>query len=151
MTAHGTTGVLSVARPDAAAVAAAIRAELRHRADPAGPPAVSWFQLAADLEVADANAPVGRTLPELPRFRGVRRVVALLIVKGILYLSRAITNRQRQFNISVLSYLRGLAARLRRLEEEQARLATILADQGARLHELEAALASRATEGRRAG
>jgi hypothetical protein len=146
MSGTGNTGLLTLAQLDVEAVEAAIREALRRRSEAGGRPAPSWSQFEADLEVAEGSAQVGLHMPELPRFRGVRRVLARLLVRCILYLSRPITSRQRHFNASVLSCLYALMARARRAEEADAeplaRLEAMLAEQAARIRELEQALAA---------
>jgi hypothetical protein len=138
-----TTGLLTIARPGVPAVAGALRNELRRLSPSDGRPSVNWLQLDTDLDVAEANAQVGVTLPELPRLHGVTRFVARLVVKCVFLLARGITNRQRQFNASVLGCLRGLAAQVRGRENEPSRLErleALLAEQAARIHHLEQAL-----------
>jgi O-antigen chain-terminating methyltransferase len=110
--------------------------------------AVDWARIASDLELAETNAHVGTTLPELTRFRGVKRKVAQFVARGVMYLSRVITNRQRQYNLSVLSAVRDLVSGLRRFEEEQRRrfhdvvqpLEQQLSEQVARLRQQEQSL-----------
>ncbi|HKI31277.1 MAG TPA: hypothetical protein VKA46_05385 [Gemmataceae bacterium] len=136
-------GVLTIAPFGAPAVAGALRDELRRLSPSDGRPIVNCLQLDADLEIAEANAQVGVTLPEMPRLRGPKRFVARLVVKGIFFLARVITNRQRQFNSSVLGCLRGLTAHVRGREDEQSRLDHLeasLAGQAVRIRALEEAL-----------
>jgi hypothetical protein len=145
MTFHGkeATGLLTAARVDVPSVAGAIRDELRRRN-------VNWFQLEADLELAEENVLAGYTLPEMPYLRGVAFRVTRFLVKCLFRLARPITCRQRRYNAAVLSGLYGVIARVRRAEEEQApavgaalaRLEARLAEQEARIGELEAALAA---------
>jgi hypothetical protein len=146
MSENAATGLLAAARLDTAAVAEAIRDELGRRSDGAGRPAPAWVQLEADLEVAENNAPVGLKMPDLPRFRGLKRRLLLFAVKCLFAAAHFITSRQRQVNTSLVSCLRGLLARTRRIEEEQARLEALLAEQAARIGELETALSA---QGRR--
>jgi hypothetical protein len=99
-------------------------------------------QLEADLEVAENNAPVGLKMPDLPRFHGVKRRVLRFVVRCLFAVAHVITSRQRQVNTSLISCVRGLLARTRRLEEEQTRLEALLAEQAARIGELENTLAA---------
>lgn len=109
---------------------------------------VDWARITSDLDLAEANAHVGAAVPELTRFQGLKRKVARFVARGVLYLSRVITNRQRQYNVSVLSALRDLSYGLRRFEEEQRRqlhetgqrLEERLNEQVARLRRLEQSL-----------
>jgi hypothetical protein len=109
MSGTGNTGLLTLAQLDVEAVETAIREALRRRSEAGGRPAPSWSQFEADLEVAEGSAQVGLHMPELPRFRGVRRVLARFLVRCVLYL---------------------------------ARLEAMLAEQAARIRELEQALAA---------
>jgi hypothetical protein len=76
---------------------------------------------AASLRRVEQHADIGAGVPELPRFRGPLRFVARLLARVVLYLSRFLTSRQREYNYAVLHALRNFHRGLSRLEEEQAR------------------------------
>ncbi|HZT81914.1 MAG TPA: hypothetical protein VFA26_16935 [Gemmataceae bacterium] len=140
-------GILTPPRLDVAAVAALVRDELRRRARLDDRPAPNWLRVEADLEAAEESAPVGVTALEVAHAHGLRGLLVRLMVKCVFRLARPITRRQRLFNASVLNCLYAFKARVRRLEDgpavadRVARLEALLAEQAARIRQLEQALA----------
>jgi hypothetical protein len=130
-------------------VAWVIREELQRRAERAADshPPINWQQLHAELELAEDNSQVGRTLPAGHPYRGLKRLAATCV----LFLARVVTNRQHVFNMLILSPLRTLTAAVLRIEAEQTRLAgqavarleRLAVEQEARIRRLEEALAAR--------
>jgi hypothetical protein len=83
----------------------------------------SWHDAKLSLKAAEQFADVGLQLPELARLRGwmgfPARVLARLLARCVLYLSRFLTNRQRQFNVCTLDTIHHLQEVVRRLEQTQ--------------------------------
>lgn len=110
---------------------------------------LDWARITNDLDLAEQNAHVGAAVPDMARFRGLKRFVARFVARGVLFLSRVITNRQRQYNLSLLSAVRDLAAGLRRVEDEHRhrlqetteRLEAVIHEQADRLRILDKSLA----------
>jgi hypothetical protein len=131
----------------ASTLAGVIREELRGRAewvaDVRSP--INWQQLHAELEIAEDNSHIGRTLPAAHPYRGLKRLAATCV----LFLARVVTSRQHAFNMLILSPLRTLAAAVQRIDAEQTRLAEqavarlerLAVEQEARIRRLEEALA----------
>jgi hypothetical protein len=93
---------------------------------PAEPPAGGNGSFAAELRAAslrrvEEHANIAAGVPDLPRFRGPMRVLARLIARCVLHISRFLTSRQRECNYAVLSSLRNLHEGLARLEEAHER------------------------------
>jgi hypothetical protein len=110
---------------DLARLKAEIRASLARRTAAPGAVAAPAGGFDADLRAAslgrvERHADIGAGVPELPRFRGPLRFVARLLARVVLYLSRFLTSRQREYNYAVLNALRNLHRGLSRLEDEQA-------------------------------
>jgi FkbM family methyltransferase len=83
----------------------------------------NWKQVYASLGVAHEHAYIGTSVPPMERFHGLHRYVARLAGRLVLYLSRVVTNGQRQFNLSLLESVQGLGERLRLLENANQGLA----------------------------
>ncbi len=102
-----------------------LRTEIRAglgRAEPVGGPGGFPAELrAASLRRMERHADIAAGVPELPRFRGPLRVLARLLARCVLHISRFLTSRQRECNYAVLSALRNLHDGLARLEEAQER------------------------------
>jgi len=77
---------------------------------------VDWHRITASLHLAEQTAQVGAVVPGWARFGRVRRWLARLIARSILYLSSFITNQQKRFNVAVLTPMRALGEGLRNLE-----------------------------------
>ncbi len=132
---------------------AALRAEvLRHRtgseaAVPGSAPRarLDWDGPVYQLAEAGRHALVGTSLPEMSRFRGLRRPFVRFTARCVLTLSRFLTAAQRQFNLAVLDALRQLGDRVQELERAQNDtvrwLEAALAERDARLQRLGAELA----------
>ncbi len=110
---------------------------------------VDWNRLTNDLDLAEENAHAGAALPPMRSLSGLKRRVARFVARGVLFLSRVVTNRQRQYNLSLLSAVRDLTSGLRRFEEEQRRqlqencqrLETLANEQAKRIRVLDGSLA----------
>jgi hypothetical protein len=143
----------AAARIDVGDLVAALRAEVlrRRRAagavTPAGPARarLDWDGPAYLLAEAGRHARVGSSLPEMTRFRGLRRPFARFAARCVLALSRFLTAAQRQFNLRVLDAVRQLGDRAQELERSQNDtvrwLEAALAERDARLERLGAELA----------
>jgi hypothetical protein len=83
---------------------------------------------AASLRRVEKHADIAAGVPDLPRFRGPLRMLARLLARCVLHISRFLTSRQRECNYAVLSSLTNLHEGLVRLEAAQQR----------QLHELRA-------------
>ena len=110
--------------------------------------AVDWARLTNDLDLAEQNARAGEGVPELTRLSGLTRHAARFVARVVLALSRFLTNRQRQYNLSLLSAFRDLSSGFRRFEDEQRhqlqesckRLETLVQEQAGRLRTLDRSL-----------
>jgi hypothetical protein len=69
----------------------------------------------ASLLRAREYADIGCAVPELSRFRGAQRHLGRVVARIVLFFSRFLTNRQREFNKAVLSSLRCLNNRVDKL------------------------------------
>jgi hypothetical protein len=69
----------------------------------------------ASLLRAREYADIGCAVPELSRYRGVKRHIGRVVARIVLFCSRFLTNRQREFNKAVLSSLRCLNNRVDKL------------------------------------
>jgi DNA repair exonuclease SbcCD ATPase subunit len=78
--------------------------------------AIDWSQVNASLDMAEHHAQVGSFVPSWVRFGRLRRWLARLAARFILYLSEFVTHQQRQFNSAVLQSLYALSDGLRNLE-----------------------------------
>src|SRR5262245_43899432 len=78
----------------------------------------SWSQVEEYLETARELAHVGTRVPEMKRFRGVKRSLARMAARGVLYFSRVFTQRQSQFNVALHATVQALGEELRRLESQ---------------------------------
>ncbi len=104
---------------DVEALKAQIReSAARRRAVPA-PPALDWDLLTASLRRVESHADIAAGPPDLPRFRGPWRLAARFLARVVLYLSRFLTSRQREYNHAVLTSLRNIHGGLRLLEESR--------------------------------
>jgi hypothetical protein len=87
----------------------------------------NWLEVKSRLKIAAGLAQLGAA-PLLPRFHGIKRRLALLASRVILYLTRFLTTRQSDFNVCVLDALRGMGEALHAAEtrvvqqQEQIRL-----------------------------
>jgi 2-polyprenyl-3-methyl-5-hydroxy-6-metoxy-1,4-benzoquinol methylase len=130
-------GELAAPRFGVPAVAGAIRDELRRRIRSTGrngePPSINWSLLQAELKLLEKSALVGLQLPEMPRFRGIKRFFARLVGRVVLYLGQFVTHQQRQFNCTVLNQLRVLTGAAQILENRQKQL---VADMFSRLEDV---------------
>lgn len=97
------------------------------------------------LAQADREARVGTELPEMSRFRGIKRPFARFAARCVLALSRFLTATQRAFNLAVLDALRQFGDRVQQLERTQNEtvrwLEAALAERDARLRQVQAELA----------
>jgi O-antigen chain-terminating methyltransferase len=89
-------------------------AAVRETCEPA--PAINWSPLSASLSQAEQYAPLHTTVPVLARFRGLKRQLARLVARCVLYLARVVTSRQSHFNLEALNSLRHVQTALRDLE-----------------------------------
>ncbi len=110
-------------------------AEMRERAAAAVPLAArgssawsfNWLEVKSRLKIGAGLAQMGG-MPLLPRFRGVKRQVALFASRAVLYLTRFLTSRQTDFNVCLLDALREMGEALHGVEtrvvqqQEQIRL-----------------------------
>src|SRR5205814_1272844 len=80
-------------------------------------PLINWNELNATLNLAEQHAPVGTTLPEMARFRGVRRKIARFVARIVLALSRVVTGPQRIFNATMVNGVRDVIESMRQLEQ----------------------------------
>jgi hypothetical protein len=110
-----------------------IRASAARRPPFAGPPAADLAGVAESLRKVEELADLGSAVPELPRFRGVLRVVGRIAARLVLIFSRFLTNRQRDCNHAILIALANLQAALRRQQREHAAELRALRDELARL------------------
>jgi FkbM family methyltransferase len=92
------------------------------------PPA--WHRVTTHLDMAEHNANVGKTVPRLVGFRGLKRWLARWVARLIIATTQVITRPQRACNRALLHSVRGLVTLLRRQEREAAQ-------QAARITELE--------------
>jgi tRNA (mo5U34)-methyltransferase len=83
---------------------------------PYAAPLPSWETVDAHLGTAEQHARIGTEVPSLTRYRGVTRRLARLAARGLLHVSQVVTNRQRQFNVSMLSSVQALRQRIHELE-----------------------------------
>jgi SAM-dependent methyltransferase len=116
---------LSEDKPEAQRRKAAALKKARKRTRTATPPVlrgarplVDWEQIKASLDLAEKyGSSMGTKLPEMTRFRGLRRMLAQFVGKVVMALGRVITGWQRQYNLTVLDAQRDLAAGLFQLEQ----------------------------------
>lgn len=116
-----------------------IRAEVaRRRGDavaPAAEPqdkktesaAVNTSMIGAIISSAEASADIAR-VPSMLRFRGLIRKLAVFAAGKITYLSSFITNKQRNFNLTVIHALKTITEGLGRINEKTEALAREDAD-----------------------
>src|SRR5947209_4805315 len=88
---------------DVEALKAEIRAAAARRRGPPAPPALDWDLLSAGLRRVEGHADIASGPPDLPRFRGPWRRAARFLARVVLYLSRFLTSRQREYNHAVLT------------------------------------------------
>ena len=81
-------------------------------------PAPHWFRAVDQLGVAEQHAAVGLEVPPFTRYRGLKRRLARLAARGVLFFGEVVTAPQRVFNVSSLAVLRELVDRVQRLERE---------------------------------
>ncbi|HJT78852.1 MAG TPA: hypothetical protein VJ739_16730 [Gemmataceae bacterium] len=104
---------------------AALRGEVLRRrtgaADAGSAPQVplDWEGPIYLLAQADRRARVGTALPEMSRFRGIKRPFARFVARCVLALSRFLTAEQREFNLAALDALRQFGDRVQQLERVQ--------------------------------
>jgi SAM-dependent methyltransferase len=77
---------------------------------------IDWSRLRGSLGTAEQYAQIGTFLPGWPRFGRVKRRVARLTARMVLYVSDFLTNRQRAFNNAVLQALNFLGESLPQVE-----------------------------------
>jgi hypothetical protein len=75
----------------------------------------NWLEVKSRLKIADGMARLG-ALPLLPRFRGVKRQIALAASRVVLLLTRFITSKQTDLNINLLLTLREMGEALHAIE-----------------------------------
>lgn len=109
-------------RGDAAAPAAAEPQE--KKADSAG---VDTSMIGAIISSAEASADIVR-VPSMLRFRGFTRKLAVFAAGKITYLSSFITNKQRNFNLTVIHALKTITDGLGKINERTEALAREDAD-----------------------
>src|SRR5262249_55151433 len=93
-----------------------IRSEVTGPSGPAPDLGRDDEQVEFHLALAEENANVGTRAPTLSRYRGFKQRAARLVARGVMFLSRFLTNVQRQFNVAAVNCLRGLWTRNQRLE-----------------------------------
>ena len=99
---------------------------------PAGPaPGEGWYALLDQLRLAEEHAAVGLEVPAFGRYAGLKRRLARVLARGVLFFGQVIAQPQRTYNASVLAALRLLAERTQALEAEVAALRARLAPGGA--------------------
>lgn len=106
-------------------------------------PPFNWPQLSITLTGIAPHAQVGTEMPPIRRYRGPFRYGAALVAKVVLYVSKFLTTRQREYNVALLEFVRELGEGVRNLELRVIR-------QAERIRELEAALAQTRPESRKA-
>jgi hypothetical protein len=94
--------------------------------------AFNWLEVKSRLKIAEGLSRLG-AMPLLPRFRGLKRQVALVASRVVLVLTRFITSRQTDFNINLLETLREMGEALHAIE-------TRVIQQQEQIHLLEAQL-----------
>jgi hypothetical protein len=77
--------------------------------------AFNWLEVKSRLKFAEGLSRLG-AMPLLPRFRGIKRQVALIASRAVLVLTRFITSRQTDFNINLLETLREMGEALHAIE-----------------------------------
>lgn len=79
--------------------------------------AIAWSQVNVSMQAVEYHASrVGEVLPELARFGRVKRKIGQQVARIVLYLSRFITDQQKQFNWATLKALQAMSNSLRSLE-----------------------------------
>ena len=122
------------------------RANASRQPRDAGPrvPALNWPQLSITLSQIAPLAQVGSELPPIRRYPGPLRYGAIFVAKVVLYAAKFLITRQREYNLSLLKFIRQLGEGTRNLEMRVVR-------QEERIRALEAALAApRRDSGRKA-
>jgi hypothetical protein len=103
-------------RSEARSVEADLPEASARRAGP--PPDGRWLRLVDQLQVARENAAVGVEVPAFPRLPPLRRRLARLAARCVLYVAELVTRPQRSFNIATLVGLEQVADELRELRSE---------------------------------
>ena len=75
----------------------------------------NWLEVKARLKSATGQTKLGE-LPLLHLFHGVKRRVALTVARGVLYLTRFLTNRQSELNVCLHDVLFQVAEAVNELE-----------------------------------
>jgi hypothetical protein len=75
----------------------------------------NWLEVKSRLKIADGMAKLG-AMPLLPRFRGLKRRVALAASRVVLVLTRFITSKQTDLNINLLLTLREMGEAMHAIE-----------------------------------
>lgn len=92
----------------------------------------NWLEVKSRLKFAEGLSRLG-SMPLLPRFRGMKRQLALAASRLVLVLTRFITSRQTDFNLNLLETLREMGESLHAIE-------TRVIQQQEQIHLLETAL-----------
>jgi FkbM family methyltransferase len=77
---------------------------------------VTWDQLGRSLCLAKTKIDIGNKVPEMHRFPRLARPLARAAGRAILYLSRVYSNRQSEFNRSLVDTVEALSQRVKQLE-----------------------------------
>jgi O-antigen chain-terminating methyltransferase len=83
-----------------------------------GHPAI-WELIAAQLDRAERHAYMGRSVPEMKRFRRLTRWLGQKIARAFLLLAQVITKGQREYNVATVQAVRDLTDLVRNLDQFQ--------------------------------
>lgn len=75
----------------------------------------NWLEVKSRLKIGTGLAQMGN-MPLLPRFRGLKRRIALVASRAVLILTRFLTSRQTDFNVCMLDTLREMGEALHAIE-----------------------------------
>jgi hypothetical protein len=86
---------------------------------PSAPPLADlrWLEF---LNAAERHAAVGAEVPAFNRYGPIKRQLARLVARPILFMAELVTHPQRTFNTTTLEALRALGDRVQSLEQELA-------------------------------
>jgi hypothetical protein len=76
-----------------------------------------WLEF---LNAAERHAAVGAEVPAFNRYGPLKRRLARLVARPILFVAELVTHPQRMFNTAALEALRSLGDRVQSLEQELA-------------------------------
>jgi hypothetical protein len=93
----------------------------------------NWLEVKSRLKIAAGLTRLGE-MPLLPRFHGFRRRLALIAARGVLILTRFLTNRQSEFNACLIESVREMGLGLHALEKR-------VLEQQEQIHRLENTIA----------